>query len=384
MAITAVSFVLMKIANISPARLRRRSSFVVRCWGLSLLLLTACGRPPANEHEATYFVFGTLVEVKLRGVDETAAYAAFGRLQTLFTGLHSEWHPWEPGALTYLNRAIAADEDFRAPPRLVDLLEKSVKMEKASCGRFNPAIGALIEAWGFHTSDYPVRTPPPDEATIERLLAARPRAADLRLGGRRINSANRAVQLDLSGIAKGAAVDLALAELRHLEVPAALVNAGGDLAAYRPVPDEPWRAAIRDPQGGLLAGLELEPGEALFTSGNYERYREDAAERRPHIIDPATGKPVAHLASASVLAGQGWRADAAATALMVAGPDGAWLPIARRMGIKEALIVREDGRLELTAAMRDRLLGDGWQKRVAAVYPDAPGTIPLCPAPPVQ
>jgi len=350
---------------------------------LLLFLLTACTRPPATEHQATYFVFGTLVEVKLRGVDDQAADAAFGRLQALFTELHSEWHPWEPGALTNLNRALAAGEDFRAPPRLIEVLEKSIKMEKASCGRFNPAIGALIEAWGFHTSDFPVRTPPPDAATIERLVAARPSTADLRLDGRRITSNNRAVQLDLSGIAKGAAVDLALAALRRLNVPAALVNAGGDLAAYRPAGeaagDEPWRAAIRDPSGGLVAGVELEPDEALFTSGNYERYREDEAERRPHIIDPATGKPVAHIASASVLAKAGWHADAAATALMVAGPDGAWLPIARRMGIAAALIVREDGRLELTAAMHQRLIGDAWQHRLAALYPDSDGPVPPCP-----
>ncbi len=91
-----------------------------------------------------------------------------------------------------------------------------------------------------------------------------------------------------------------------------------------------------------------------MTSGNYERYREYEGIRYAHIIDPRNGYPVAHVASATVISRNGGLADAAATALSVAGPE-SWQRIARQLSVTEVMLVDETGRVFLTPAMQARI-----------------------------
>ncbi len=72
----------------------------------------------------------------------------------------------------------------------------------------------------------------------------------------------------------------------------------------------------------VSAHIEVQGDEAIFTSGNYERFREDNTERYPHILDPGTGWPATDIASVTLITDDGLLADAAATALVVAGLDG--------------------------------------------------------------
>ena len=92
----------------------------------------------------------------------------------------------------------------------------------------------------------------------------------------------------------------------------------------------------------------------MFTSGNYERYREHDGIRYPHIIDPRTGGPVQEIASATVVHRDAALADAAATALVVAGSK-QWRGVAERLGIDQAMVVDAQGRIDQTAAMQERL-----------------------------
>ncbi|MCE1883851.1 FAD:protein FMN transferase, partial [Enterobacter hormaechei] len=91
---------------------------------------------------------------------------------------------------------------------------------------FNPAAGALVEAWGFHADEFVPRRPEP--AQREALVAAKPRMADLVItprpdDGATVSSRNPAVQLDLGGYGKGYALDRAAAILRARGVCCALV-----------------------------------------------------------------------------------------------------------------------------------------------------------------
>lgn len=337
---------------------------------LAVLLLAAVGCQSLEQgysenvpvsRSATFYVFGTLVDVTLRGVPEAKAESAFAALGEDFQRMHRDWHPWQPGALTRLNTGLAKGECTPAPASIRTLIRRSTALERATDGLFNPAIGGLIELWGFHTSEFPIEGPPPGEAAIENLLAQRPSMADLEIRRDCVASRNPAVRLDFSGIAKGYAVDLALSRLREMGVPAALVNAGGDLRAYGGEQSD-WRVGIRAPDGGVLATLLIRGDRAVFTSGVDQRYREDATKRYPHIIDPRTGYPVDHVASASVVADRGILADAAATALVVAGP-GQWSAVAAALGMDEVLMVLSDGSLEMTPAMAERLAEGPWQER---------------------
>lgn len=340
--------------------------FLSVCLLLACLGLPACERSP-EVHRAEFFVFGTVVDVSVQGVDRATASHAFAALQSDFQAMHRDWHAWEPGMLTRINEAFAAGRPVTASADIVEMVRRSQQLETLSGGRFNPAIGALVGLWGFHTSDYPIFGPPPPDEAIERLVARKPSMADIKIDGLTLSSANPAVQLDFGAIAKGYAVDLACARLNAFGISNAIVNGGGGLRAMGTHGDRPWRVAIRDPQGGIVGSVETGGDEAVFTSGNYERFRQQGNERYPHILDPRTGWPVQEFSSATVIASEGVLADAAATALIVAGPD-EWIEVARAMGLKQVLLVDAEGRAFLTPAMEQRVtLVEGLERVVAEI-----------------
>jgi thiamine biosynthesis lipoprotein len=110
-------------------------------------------------------------------------------------------------------------------------------------------------------------------------------------------------------------------------------------------------------RAGALATLELRDGEAIGTSGDYQRFFEFSGIRYCHLIDPRTGWPVDHTQAVTVIA-RGERAgtlsDVASKPLFIAGP-GAWRAMAGRMGIGAVLVVAADGRIAVTREMNDRL-----------------------------
>lgn len=316
-------------------------------------------RNDGTETSATLNIFGTLVEIIIRDVSEATARRAIAALSSDFQDMHRNWHAWEAGGeLGDLNKAIAEGRDMAVSPRLSRLIEGAKKYSRLSDGLFNPAIGALIAEWGFH-ADLPPAGDIPSATAIQRLVAQRPSMDDLIIEGGRVSSRNRSVRLDFGGVAKGAALDLAVTRLKSLGIHNAVVNAGGDLNVMGDHGERRWRAGIRHPlHWGVIASVPLDAGEGIHTSGNYERYREYEGRRYTHIIDPRTGMPIERIASASVIHTDGALADAAATALCVAGPT-EWIRVARRMDIKFAMLVDMDGTVYLTPEMNARIRFEG-------------------------
>ena len=268
--------------------------------------------------------------------------------------MHRDWHAWEPGKLTLINKGFANGQTATANADIVAMIQASQRVEELTAGRFNPAIGALIRLWGFHTSDYPIMGPPPSQEQISAVLERKPSSLDIRIDGLELSTDNPSVQLDFGGIAKGYAVDLTVAHLRKLGINNAIVNAGGDLRAIGSHGDRPWRVAVRKPGGGSIGFVEVLGDEAIFTSGNYERFRQDQNERYPHILDPATGWPAKDIASVTVISNEGLLADAAATALVVAGLDG-WPEVASALDLKQVAVVDLAGTVYLTIEMQQRI-----------------------------
>lgn len=337
---------------------RHRRLFVsVSLLAILSLLTVGCGGE--QRHDAEYQVFGTRVSVSFFASSQHQADQAMRELQTLFQALHRNLHPWQPGPLTEVNQALAAGRKTPVGEHLRALIPLSRDLEQQTGGLFNAAAGGLVALWGFHTSDFPVMGLPPDDGLIEAWLASEPSTLDLTLEKDILRSRNPAVQLDFSAVAKGYAVDSAIRRLADLGIHSALVNAGGDLRAVGGRPEGPWRVAVEDPRtGGVLTIIETDGDDALFTSGGRYRYRQadqqsDSA-RWPHILDPRDGRPVTGLLAATVMTDSGVLGDAAATALMVAGPD-RWRQLARTLNIEAALVVDASGELQVTEAMQQRL-----------------------------
>lgn len=328
------------------------------------LWLTSC-TGPAQKYHQDFYVFGTLMGVTLWADTDSQAQKAFSSLQNRFQGMHVDWHAWNPGLLTRINQAFSKGETIEANEEIVELIRRSQHLEKATDGRFNPAIGALIGLWGFHTSEYPILGPPPARQDIETLLEPNPSSLDIDLNGLKLQSVNPAVQLDFGGIAKGYAIDIACEMLRSHGIENAIVNAGGDLRAIGSHGERPWKIAVRSPGGGIIGSLDTGEDEAVFTSGNYERFRQENEQRYPHILDPRTGWPVTELASVTIIASEGLVADAAATAITVAGLQ-EWEDVARTLGLDQVMLVDETGKVYMTQRMSERIeLVEGTEAEIA-------------------
>jgi FAD:protein FMN transferase len=285
--------------------------------------VTACSGPAPPDTDR-FPALGTAVEVTIREPDHERRLAALRAVRSTLAAATRDWHGWGDGELARVNSGDAVPS-----VELAALIEHADAIARASSGLFEPRLGALVELWGFHDGER-APGPPPTDAAIRDARASRTR-------------------IDLGAIAKGAAVHAALEALRRAGITDALVDAGGDLAALGDAGGRPWRIGVRDPRGpGVIAGLELHAGEAVFTSGDYERGFEWDGVAYHHLLDPRTGQPARGTASVTVIHRDPAMADAAATALFVAGDD--WPTVARALGVDTVMRVTSDGRLEGTAA----------------------------------
>jgi len=318
------------------------------------LLATACGgrNPPIQQR---FYAFGTIVDVTLYGVDQARAKTLANAMKRHLDAWHRHWHPWHGDGLAAINRAFAAKRPAPVDEDLADLIRRARRLEIASSHRFDPAIGGLIKLWGFDSESDPNPTSPPPADAIGALVRAAPRLTDVNVTDGHIATTNPAVRIDLGAFAKGVAVGRLVSYLRKQGVPAGIVDAGGDLQTFGRPGDRAWRIGVRDPEGkGVIAAVSAGDGDSVFTSGDYERYFTDGGVRYHHILNPESGRPARGTHSVTVVTRDPGLADAAATALFVAGPKH-WRETATRMGVDTAMLIDQRGRVHMTPAMRDRV-----------------------------
>ncbi|MBA1148365.1 FAD:protein FMN transferase [Ectothiorhodospiraceae bacterium WFHF3C12] len=316
------------------------------------LALAGCGREPQLV-DRQFLAFGTLVDVSVFTRSPERAHRAIDQVREALQRWHETWHPWRGEGLARINRRLAAGRPAELSPEIRDMLVSATRYHRLSGGRFDPALAGLVRLWGFNGDEDPPSRPPAD-AALRDWLAERGSVADLTLREDRVTPAGTGVQLDLGGFAKGYALDRAVAMFQAAGVENAIINAGGDLRVMGQRGGRAWRVGIRGPRGGgVFAAVEAADGEAVFTSGDYERFFEWRGRRYHHILDPETGRPARGLRSVTVITNAGGLADAAATALFVAGRE--WPAAARDLGLDQVMAVTDDGTVEVTPAMAGRI-----------------------------
>lgn len=336
----------------SAVPLRAAARAVALC--LLVVLLAACARPQLFHQEA--YVFGTRVDLTVYGDSQEQAEAAMAAVLHEFDRLHHALHAWQPSEVTRLNEALARGDSAEVSDELAMLLADATDIAERGDELFDPALGRLIALWGFHDEEFEPELPDADE--LDTVLEARPRMSDLAIDGTTVSTENPAVQIDLGGYAKGYALDRAAAILREMGVANALINIGGNVMALGGKGDAPWRIGIQHPREPRpLATLPLYDGEAIGTSGDYQRFFEIDGERYSHLLDPRTGYPAEGTQALTVLVTPRERAgtwsDAASKSPFIAGDD--WLRYLRAYDIEHGLRVADDGRIEVTREMRARL-----------------------------
>lgn len=323
---------------------------------LILIGLAGCDRPPPLVQQESY-VFGTRVEILVAGAPEKQAREAAAAVLRDFDRLHRTYHAWQPSELTAVNDALAAGKSIRVSPEMLEFITEARDLARLGDYRFDPGIGRLIRLWGFHSDEFKPQLPDPEALAAWR---ARPASvAQLRLDGPRVSSSNPALALDFGGYLKGVALDRAAALLRAQGIQHALINIGGNVMALGDKSGKPWKVGIQHPrQPGPLATLELRDGEAIGTSGDYQRYFELQGRRYSHLLDPASGQPADHTQAVTVLMPPGPKAgtlsDALSKPIFIAGPEH-WQAAARQVGATQVLRVGPAGDIQVTRALKGRL-----------------------------
>lgn len=329
---------------------------------LTLLLLLVLGAAACERRQHLVqqhlLEFGTIIEITLIADDLKRAEDLLGEIETRLRSYRAQWHAWEDSDLTRFNRQLQRDGEAPIPPSLEPLLELSRYYYRASDGLFDPALGDLIKATGFHGTAA-------DEERAAVLRQRLPTLADLQIDGDIARSANPALQLDLGGIAKGYAIALLADYLDRNGVQNYIVNAGGDMQIAGNRFGKPWRIGIQNPFApGVIAGIELDGRYSLFTSGNYQRRYRRGDQWLHHIIDPRSGEPSRGQSSATVLARDPVRADVAATVLMIAQQHKT-ANLALSLEIEDFLVVSDSRQLLVTRSFADKLdIGVNWPIKI--------------------
>ena len=263
----------------------------------------------------------TIKALHARGkVDREALY---NDIKTTLDGANEKLNNWDKDSeISQFNTSPSTNWQDLSDP-FYEVLVEANRIHAESSGRFDITLSPLIDMWGFGPED---NEDLPTETEIAGALANVGQAdlLEVKDSPPALRKKRGPVSINLGAIAKGYSADLIARTLEKHGITDYLVEIGGDLIA-RGVNQigVPWRVGIEKPdEAGRSVQLVVSVTDmGMATSGDYRNYILDEDGRRmSHIIDPVTGRPVTHnLASVSVLAESGMRADGLATAFLVLG-----------------------------------------------------------------
>ncbi|MSU35564.1 MAG: FAD:protein FMN transferase [Pedosphaera sp.] len=265
-----------------------------------------------------------------------AAEAAWKRIAEL-NSILSDY--LEQSELSRLSRTAGSGRAIPVGQDLWRVLVRSEKMSRASDGTFDVTVGPLVQLWRRARRQRAL--PEPDRITAAR-AAVNWRWIELESRARSVRLVTPGMRLDLGAIAKGYALDEALAVLRHRGVSRALVSGGGDMVVGGPPPGElGWKVAVAplDVLGAPPPRTVWLRWTALCTSGDVFQHVEIGGVRYSHIVDPRTGVGLTDHSLVTVIARRAVTADALSTAVSVLGPI-AGIELVERMRSADALLVR--------------------------------------------
>lgn len=298
------------------------------------------------EHVDT--AMGTEVRLELWADDERRAREAIADVMLEMREVDARFSPYiDDSELSLINRQAAS----RAVPvsrEMFELLTAAQRVSEMTAGAFDITYATVGKLYDFRQRQRPSST-----ARQERLAAIDYRHVRLQADPFSVRFARDGVSIDLGGIAKGHAVDRAIARLAALGIKHAMVSAGGDSRLLGDKRGRPWVTGIKDPRGSeplLLIPLQA---TAISTSGDYERFFIDADDdkRYHHILVPNTGEPARSIRSATVIGADATTTDALSTSVFVLGPAKG-LHLINSIPGYDAIIIDEHGLLHYSAELQ--------------------------------
>jgi len=308
---------------------------------LAAALVVGCGRGRQSQ-VLSGDTMGTTYSLQLVGHAGKNALPT-GSIEATLNEIEATFSSYKPDSEISRFNASRTTDWFSVSQSVCELVERSQTLSARSDGAFDITVAPLVNAWGFGT-DFDVREIP-STTKVQRLLdEVGHELLQTDCDKPAIRKSLVGLSIDLSGIAKGYAVDALAGILEQRGIDRYLVEIGGEIRARGTnASGQPWAVAIEHP---------LTPGErpplvvhlhdgAVATSGDYRNFVEVDGRRYSHTIDPRSGYPVAHaLTAVTVVSDTAAMADALATALLVLGPDEGF-EFAERASVAAAFLIRE-------------------------------------------
>lgn len=296
---------------------------------------------PTTLHGSTMGTTYTVRMAQMLSADERGRWQQ--RIQGCLDSINARMSTYQSESeVSRFNRSTSTDW-FPVSRDTALVVQASLEVSEQTGGAFDITIAPLVNLWNFGPDRRPLGVPSPADIAAAQAEVGYQRL-NVRLDPPALLKENPELTVDLSGIAKGFAVDRVGELLEEGGVDAYMVEVGGEVRTRgRKRDGHPWRIGIERPVVGqrvLESVLEL-TDHALATSGDYRNFFRWEGVLYSHEIDPRSGRPVEHgVAAVSVLTSTAMRADAYATGLMVMPPDEAW-GLADRMGLEIMMVTRD-------------------------------------------
>ena len=322
-----------------------------------LILITSPITPPEQQtYSKTMTLMGTEVTITVVSTNAKQAYNAIDLAFAEMKRIESMMSIYNPKSdLSLLNEFSSENVNtpIKIDPELYLVIEQSVKISELTDGAFDITVNPILELWSDVKN---TKVFPTEEQVTSTLQSVGYRY--LKLSDNSISFHRSGMSINLGGIAKGYAVDKAIAILESEGIQSALVDAGGDIRTYGVKPDNTgWSVALRNPRDHKDYITIIESKDtAVVTSGDYERFFDTEDGRVIHIADPRTGYSAKGTMGVTIIAKDAIFADALATGIFVLGKSS--LDIIESLPDTEALLIDENRTVYRTSGFQDFEISD--------------------------
>lgn len=340
--------------NFNKRTRKRLASLVLLILGAGML--TACTATTntndlkkSEAFEANGFVMGTVISQKVYGdngqkaIDETSK--KMQSLEELLTFNAPE------GDIYTLNEN-AGKNKVELDPETITLLKRSKLVAELSNGAFDVTIGPLIKSWGIGTQQEHI----PTKEELQKLLPL-VNYQDLYVDDHSAGLKRAGQMVDLGGIAKGYAGDVAIQIYKKYGIQSGYINIGGNVVTLGNKPDgSPWTVGIRNPRPSGIQeetiGTITVTNKAVVTAGDDQRFFKQDGQRYHHILDSKTGYPAkSDLMSVTLVTDSSFDADSFDTAVFILGVEKGKELIKKYGGI-EAIFITTDKKIYVTEGLK--------------------------------
>ncbi len=283
---------------------------------------------------------GTQVAVDVWHKDKNIAAQCSDKVFIEMRRIDELMSPFKADSELALINNLAAKQEVRISNELFDLIKFSLEISKKSAGAFDITFASV-----GYLYDYRQGLKPSDDVINNKLEFINYKNIKLNNKNKSIKFSRHGMRIDLGGIAKGYAVDNAIAILKKCGIKNGMVSAGGDSRILGDRQGRSWMMGVRHPRNKNDIAVKLPlTNTAISTSGDYERFFIEDGKRYHHIIKPATGKSVDTTWSATVMADSATLSDALSTTLFVLGDKKGFKLIDSYKGV-DAIVINSKGKM---------------------------------------